>query len=295
MRRTTAPALPGTLLLTVLGLGGCHRPPPPGPPATYTLGAPWQGIGCWFYPADATAYDATGIAAIDPAMGRPRLTADGEAYDPDALAGAHQTLQLPVIVDVENLENGRVIALRLDDRGPARPGRLLSLTPHAAAELGMAGLPARVRVQLDAAASARLLQQVQGAPAPDVTAAPLAEVSERSLMPGAPDEPESFASTKAVPGPLEAVSATGTAKLTGTLPDRPADPGRLWIDAGRFSGRRYAAKVAVNVNGFVRQEGVGRSTIYMVRIGPLPTLATADAALDRALAEGVTGARIVVE
>ncbi len=286
MRRT----LQAGLLLTLVALGGCHHRPPPQPlRATYTLGAAWQGAGSWFYPADATFYDATGIAAIDPAQ-RPRLTADGEAYSPDALAGAHQTLQLPVIVRVENLENGRTIALRLNDRGPAQPGRLLSLTPRAAAELGMAGLPRRVRVTLDQAASAQLLQQVKGAPAPDVTAAPLADVAEQSLMPGAPSAPRS-------PGParLDAAPAVGIAGRTGRLPDQAPDPGQLWIDAGQFSGRRIAQRVAAATGGFVRQQGVGRSTIFLVRIGPLADTAVADATLDRVLVGGVTGARIVVE
>ncbi|WP_428375218.1 septal ring lytic transglycosylase RlpA family protein [Lichenicoccus sp.] len=279
------------LLLTAPALGGCHhRPPPRSLPARYTLGAPWQGAGCWFYPAETLSYDATGIAAIDPAERRPGLTADGEAYDPRALAGAHQTLQLPVIVRVENLENGRTIALRLNDRGPAQPGRLLSLTPHAAAELGMAGLPRRVRVRLDMPASARLLQQVQGAPPPDVIAAPLADVAEQSLMPGAPPAAPAAEAARHDDAP-----ASGTSGLTRTLPDQGADPGQLWIDAGQFSGRRYADRVAATTGGFVRQQGVGRSTIFMVRIGPLPTIAAADAALDQALTAGVTGARIVVE
>ena len=280
-------------MLPMLLLTGCHhRPPPLALPATYTLGAPWQGTGCWFYPINAATYEATGVAAIDPAGPHPVRTADGEAYDPDALAGAHQTLQLPVIVQVENLQNGRTIAIRLNDRGPAQPGRLLSLTPRAAALLGMAGRPARVRVRLDAAASAGLLEHVQGAPPPDVSAAPLAEVAEQSLMPGAPEPGAPPPGTQ--PARLAGPVAT-TADPTGRLADQAVDPGQLWIDAGRFSGRRYAARVAAITGGFVRQDGLGRSTIYMVRVGPLPTVAAADAALDQVLSAGVTGARIVVE
>ena len=46
------------------------------------------------------------------------LTADGEAFDQGALAAAHRTLQLPALARVTNLENGRAVLVRINDRGP---------------------------------------------------------------------------------------------------------------------------------------------------------------------------------
>ena len=79
------------------------------------------------------------MAAVLPRSGRGRSTANGEIYDPDRLVGAHRTLQLPAIVTVRNLQNGRELRLRVNDRGPAAPGRILGLSPRAAA---VAGYPA---------------------------------------------------------------------------------------------------------------------------------------------------------
>ncbi|TLU72666.1 septal ring lytic transglycosylase RlpA family protein [Lichenicoccus roseus] len=288
------------LLLSLVTLSGCHhRQPVVSRPATYTVGPAWQGDGSWFYPAEVASYEATGIAAIDPAEGRRpgqhhRITADGEFYDASAIAGAHQTLQLPVVVQVENLENGHAILLRLNDRGPADPGRLLSVTPQAARLLGMDGLPRRVRVRLDEPATADLQRGVAGVPLPDATAAPVGAVAEQSLMPGSAAGPPAAVSPPAAAAARTATSSTPGPAL-GSLPDETADPGQLWIDAGHFSGRRYADQVAAATGGFVRQSGRGRATNYMVRIGPLASVQAADAALDHALAAGVTGARIVVE
>lgn len=62
-------------------------------------------------------------------------TALGETYRPQALAGAHKTLPLPCRVRVVNLENGRSVTLRLNDRGPFIDGRILDVTPKVARRL----------------------------------------------------------------------------------------------------------------------------------------------------------------
>ena len=62
----------------------------------------------WHYPREDFRYDATGLAERLP--DRSGLTADGEAFDPASMAGAHPTLQLPSIARVTNLENGRQVA-----------------------------------------------------------------------------------------------------------------------------------------------------------------------------------------
>ena len=65
-----------------------------------------------------------------------RLTANGEIYDMHALTAAHPTLQLPSVVRVTNLENGRSLVLRVNDRGPFVKDRLIDLSFAAARELG---------------------------------------------------------------------------------------------------------------------------------------------------------------
>jgi rare lipoprotein A len=74
-------------------------------------------------------------------------TASGEAMDGDALTGAHPTLPIGTKVLVENLDNGRVVVVRINDRGPLVKGRIIDVSRAAAETLGMveAGV-ARVRV-----------------------------------------------------------------------------------------------------------------------------------------------------
>lgn len=64
-------------------------------------------------------------------------TATGETYDMDAMTGAHPTLPLPAWVRVTNLQNGRSVVVRLNDRGPFRKNRIIDLSRAAAEELDM--------------------------------------------------------------------------------------------------------------------------------------------------------------
>ena len=66
-------------------------------------------------------------------------TSLGEKVMPWHLTGAHKTLPLPCLVKVTNLENGRTLKIRLNDRGPFIPGRHLDVTPRAARKLGFHG------------------------------------------------------------------------------------------------------------------------------------------------------------
>ena len=67
-------------------------------------------------------------------------TASGEEYDLNKLTAAHRTLPFNSRIKVTNLRNGREVTVRVNDRGPNVPGRLLDLSKAAAQELGMIGL-----------------------------------------------------------------------------------------------------------------------------------------------------------
>jgi rare lipoprotein A len=64
-------------------------------------------------------------------------TATGETYDMNAMSGAHPTLPLPTWVRVTNLDNGRSVVVRLNDRGPFSKDRIIDLSRAAAVELDM--------------------------------------------------------------------------------------------------------------------------------------------------------------
>jgi rare lipoprotein A len=143
---------PGRLAVVGLAaatLAACATAPPPSRPVSRagTMSA-YAINGVWYHPRAQPNYDAVGLATLYGAGYRGRRTADGEVFDPAAPTAAHTTLPIPCIVEVTNLDNRRRIRVRVNDRGPFAPGRILDLSPAAAAELGLReqGL-ARVRVR----------------------------------------------------------------------------------------------------------------------------------------------------
>ena len=98
--------------------------------------APYQVGGVWYRPRPQPDYDAVGVATWYGAQYHNRRTADGELFDMDRASAAHTTLPLPCIVEVTNLENGRRLRLRVNDRGPFVAGRILDVSRQAARELG---------------------------------------------------------------------------------------------------------------------------------------------------------------
>ena len=98
---------------------------------------PYQIRGHWYHPAEDPDYEEVGMASwYGPGFdGRP--TATGERFDQNALTAAHKTLPLPGLVEVTNLDNGRTVVLRLNDRGPFVDGRIIDLSRGAANELGL--------------------------------------------------------------------------------------------------------------------------------------------------------------
>lgn len=104
------------------------------------------------HPRQAVGFRERGIASWYTEKGgwfRAGPTSLGEPFRSRAMAGAHKTLPLPCRVRVRNLENGRTLKVRLNDRGPFIPGRIIDLTPAAARRLGFKdkGL-ARVEIEV---------------------------------------------------------------------------------------------------------------------------------------------------
>jgi rare lipoprotein A len=76
-----------------------------------------------------------------------KRTANGEVYDMNALTAAHRSLPFDVIVEVQNLDNGASVLVRINDRGPFVRGRIIDLSREGAKRLGMLG-PGTARVKL---------------------------------------------------------------------------------------------------------------------------------------------------
>jgi len=114
----------------------------------YRVGSPYVVAGRVYVPQDEPNYNAVGLASWYGADFHGRATANGEVFDDNAITAAHPTLPLPSYVRVTNLNNGRSLVVRVNDRGPYHGNRIIDVSMEAAHLLGFTnrGL-AWVRVQ----------------------------------------------------------------------------------------------------------------------------------------------------
>ena len=95
------------------------------------------------------ALEQEGLASWYGGKFQGRRTASGEIFDTNQFTAAHKTLAFGTIVKVTNLENGQSTVVRINDRGPFIPGRIIDLSRAAAAAIGLAGQGvARVRIEV---------------------------------------------------------------------------------------------------------------------------------------------------
>lgn len=302
------------LLCTLAALAGCGVLGGGGE-GRYVVGAPYQIGGQWRYPQEDFTLNETGIATV---ASRGGATTNGESFDAMNLAAAHRTLQLPAIARITNLENGRQVVVRINDRGPPDPARLIAVTRRVAELLGAANPQAfRVRVQVLEDESRRLASEAQGRPvaapfsvarapepAPVPQAAPRGGVQAESLAPpgGAASGRQRVAAAAPTPVAQQAAAAP-----VGTIPLRLAEqvsqtsarPGRLAIQCGAFgsveTGEMMRARLAGLGARIQADYDAPRDRSVVVRLGPYPQLPQAEGALRRALGTGCPDGRIIVE
>lgn len=114
----------------------------------YQVGKPYKVAGRWYHPKEDTNYDKIGRASWYGPNFHGRLTANGEIFDQNHLSAAHPTLPLPSYVRVTNLDNGRSVVVRVNDRGPFAHGREIDLSSRTADVLDFKNQgTAKVRVQ----------------------------------------------------------------------------------------------------------------------------------------------------
>ena len=267
----------------------------------YKVGNPYQVSGVWYYPAVDYDYAETGIASWYGAEFHGKPTANGETYDMNAMTAAHKTLPLPSIVRVINLKNGRAVKLRINDRGPFVNGRVIDVSRRAAQLLGFEGQgTAPVRVEIVANESRTIAALAGAGRAPPLVAAPAADVKVQPL-PGAPAPSAQRAPQLAAATPLrEAVepAAPILPKPEVTwVPVKPANA--MYIQAGAFVHREYAVRLQRRLSSIGRarivEAMVGSRRFWRVRLGPVTTIEEGDRLLDRVLASGQAGARLVVD
>jgi len=138
------------------------------------VGKPYTVAGKTYYPTETPKQTEIGLASWYGAAFHGRQTANGEVYDMTHLTAAHKTFPLPSYARVTNMENGRSLIVRVNDRGPFANDRVIDLSKRAADLLDYTGSGvAEVKVEyagrapLDGQDDAFLLASVQGVPGYD--------------------------------------------------------------------------------------------------------------------------------
>lgn len=293
--------------------GGPAPHPAPGGSSSYKVGKPYQVAGVWYVPREQPDYDQTGVASWYGEAFDQKPTASGEVFDMYAVSAAHTTLPLPSLVEVTNLDNGRKLVVRVNDRGPFVGGRIIDLSYEAARELGYdrAGL-ARVRVRyvgraplLGPEAGVRYASAKSAAP---VAAA--AAVAASAPPPPPPPPPEEDANglflADATPAPPpQPIDTSDLAPLTGAALAGPPIEGQgptvsrtlLRIQAGAFSSEANAQRAVAQLApaGAATIELAQRNgmVLYRVVLPAPPDEAAAYALRDRVATIGFEDARVI--
>lgn len=154
--------LPASMVLALLPVTGCsHRaqvaytPPPPTvnqnsypqtsenqPAAPYSEETPEQA------PLGRPMYSEVGMASWYGPPYNKRRGANGQIYDENAITAAHRTLPMGSLIRVTNLQTGQSAMMRITDRGPFVPDRMIDLSVGAAKALGV-WRPGTARVRID--------------------------------------------------------------------------------------------------------------------------------------------------
>lgn len=267
----------------------------------YKVGKPYKVAGRWYVPKEDETYDETGVASWYGAAFHGRRTANGEIYDMNALTAGHRTLPLPSYAYVTNIDNGRTILVRINDRGPYVNNRIIDLSRRSARALGYTkrGL-ARVRVRYagraplngdDIHERRHLAAQTwsrRGGPQ-YAQAAP-----NRSV---APTQTYQAAPSWSVTNYRGQLATSDTRNQSYGRRSSLGGPALAYVEAGRFDSRASAERMRHELEGVgpgrvvTVQEGT-ENALFIVQIGPLAG-AEADKMKEKMAALGIRDSIIV--
>ena len=246
--------------------------------AVYKVEEPYEIKGVWYFPAEQSSYSEKGLASWYMPAGDSALTANGEVYDANLVTARHKTLPLPSLVKITNLENGKSVVARVNDRGPMVNNRLIDVSQEAARQLEMPS-SGTVLVQVDLLAEESIVLRDKLVGEGRVYQSTQKAVKETLLEEG-----------PAVPLKAEPIynGAVETEAVVLTGPKV-----RLGAFADENNARRLKTKVGADMpvqsNTVVKN---GR-TLTIVEAGPFATKAEAQKALTRLKAKGYKDAFIV--
>ncbi len=294
LNKTATPLHRYTALLAAAFLAACSSGPEA--PVCYTpvtctpapvkaTSRPYQIKGVWYHPQPHYEHDDIGIASYY-GGGRGyqfhgKRTATGETFDMHGITAAHKTLPLPCMVEVCNLENGRQLAVKVNDRGPFVEGRIIDVSRRVAQLLGF---------EQKGTAQVRVRTLVPETLALNGICPPINGLVAQAPVPASPP-PVIATPTTAEPSIETLLAATESLPIQSPS---PASTG-IFVDVGQHKTHAEALALSQQLNGMgdaqiktVKNSG---SAPYAVRIGPLASLSHADQLLSKLS----TPARIIIQ
>jgi rare lipoprotein A len=290
--------------------------PPPQPPETVPDAVPryeprsmygnppfYDVFGKRYFVLSSSAdYVERGVASwYGPGFHKVR-TSTQEPYDMYGMSAAHKTLPLPCYARVTNLQNGRSIVVRVNDRGPFVGNRIIDLSYTAAAKLDMLrNGTAMVEVRTVGPASVPGVVPPPPAAAPPIVAP--ATVTPSSVAPPVVSAQLQGASASATPTPVAAPRAGPPpgAPVVAPAPVTSAPVAALFVQAGAFADPANAQRLAQKLRDggygkvFVRDDVIAGRRMYRVRIGPVPDVPDFDRIVAALEQVGVRDAHLALD
>lgn len=268
--------------------------PVPKTKGTFKVGSPYKIDGKMYYPKESYDLVETGIASWYGPQFHGRKTANGETFDMNELTAAHRTLQMPSLVRVTNLENGRSLVVRVNDRGPYKRGRIIDLSKKAAELLGYKEKgTAKVRLEVLREESVKVAEIAKSGRA--TTGYEIAANNR---------QPITTASSASAPAPVTKEILPGHARNGQFYPDpviteMPVVPSNIYVQAGAFSVYDNAVNLRNSLAQFAPANlypaQVNGQQFYRVRLGPVESVEQADEILARLVSGGHNEALIIIE
>ena len=277
------------------------------PKPIYKIGDPYEIKNIWYYPKRDLSYEETGIASWYGDKFHGKLTANGEIFNKNIISAAHKTLPMPSMVRVTNLDNGNVLNVRINDRGPYINGRIIDLSERAAELLGFKNIGiARVRVNILVEKSLWLersakngqfpgseIKDIDDISFPKINSATRPKVSIVNTI--SSDNSISIDKKNIQKSFTEILASSREGNLRKTKPEET----NIWVQVGAFASETNTQNVISKIShiydiNLTSIEYKGK-ILQRVRLGPTQEIETADEVLKKVFELGFNGSKIIVD
>ena len=220
-----------------------------------------------------------------------KRTSSGEPYDMLAMTAAHKSLPLPTYAEVTNLENGRKIIVKINDRGPFKKNRIIDLSYAAAIKLDITKAGTGL-VEVRAIDPTQPQQQTPPATQTTQTSAPPLLLSTPIPL-AEPAQPQTVTYSHS--------STPQTDKLKRIAPGQVVG---IFLQVGAFGDRLNAENLKIRIRDIetlplskinVTQGTKANSVIFRVRIGPIDNASEADQVIKRLAQLGIENPHVIID